>query len=420
MLETNKTEVNVNDLMRKIRKEVAGRNNNILQSTVLSSFSQSLEINLVANHIEALLTNAESRAYVRTKWPDKLNRFPFNLANGLQKIVLKAINFLFKDQREVNFALIQALRECIKLNRQITEQMSDFKGQMSDFKGQLVSVNSRIQGIDTRTVTNDAYIKNDLMQQKRLITMFLEEARKRLPEPFTKDELQNFVNEEHALDAFYVAFEDEFRGSREDIYERLKVYIPVLEAANIGCEESLILDVGCGRGEWLELLNSFGYKAKGIDINRIMLEQCAIKGLEVTEADAIDYLKSLPDESLSGVTGFHIIEHLSFEILIKLFDEIVRVLRPSGILIFETPNARNILVGSGDFYRDPTHKNPIHPDTISFIARSRGLINSESYFFENIDGVLSLVRSSTKQFDDLSKYVNVSRDTALIAYKASK
>ena len=95
MLETNKTKVNVNDLMQKIRKEVASRNNNMLQSTVLSSFSQSLEINLVANHIEALLTNAESRAYVRTKWPDKLNRFPFNLANGLQKIVLKAINFLF-------------------------------------------------------------------------------------------------------------------------------------------------------------------------------------------------------------------------------------------------------------------------------------------------------------------------------------
>ena len=77
------------------------------------------------------------------------------------------------------------------------------------------------------------------------------------------------------------------------------------------------------------------------------------------------------------------------------------------------------MVGSGDFYRDPTHKNPIHPDTISFIANSRGLINSESYFFEKIDGVLSLVRSSIKQFNDLSEYVNVSRDMALIAYKAS-
>jgi 2-polyprenyl-3-methyl-5-hydroxy-6-metoxy-1,4-benzoquinol methylase len=281
-------------------------------------------------------------------------------------------------------------------------------------------VSSRIQSVDIRTLTNDVYIKNDLILQKRLTAMFLEEARKRLPVPFTTDELQNFANEEkHGLDAFYVAFEDQFRGSHEAIYERLKVYIPVLEAANVDLKVQ-ILDIGCGRGEWLQLLHDFGYKAKGIDLNRIMVEQCRIRGLEAIEADVIDYLQSLPDESLSCVTGFHIIEHLSFEILIKLFDEIVRVLIPSGVLIFETPNARNILVGSGDFYRDPTHKNPIHPDTISFIARSRGLINSESYFFEKIDGVLSLVSSSIKQFNDLSEYVSVSRDTALIAHKASK
>ena len=282
-----------------------------------------------------------------------------------------------------------------------------------------ITTDTRIKTIDELYIRNDSYLKNDLMQQKRLITMFLEEARKCLPEPFSQDHLQTFVNEnQHFLDAFYVAFEDKFRGSREDIFNSLKVYLPLIKEAKIGTPESPIVDVGCGRGEWLELLRESGYTARGIDINRVMLEQCRSRELEVIEADVIAYLRALPDDTLGAVTGFHIIEHLPFETLVQLFDEAVRVLKPGGLVLFETPNTRNILVGSGDFYRDPTHKNPIHPDTISFLAESRGLINSKSYFFEEIDGIVHLVNSLEIKFDDLNEYVKVSRDMVLIAYKA--
>ena len=415
MNETNKNQVNVNELMQKIREEVASRNS-LLSPTVPSSFSQASEIDLVANYIEDLLTNAESRSHVRTKWPDKLNRFPLNLTGGLRKIVLKAINFLFKDQREVNFALIQACGELVKLNRHATKQVSDLNGQVSDLNGQVSDLNSRIQDIDTRTLTNDVYIKNDLVQQKRLITMFLEEAKKRLPEPFTREELQNFVNQEqHALDAFYVAFEDQFRGSREDIYERLKVYIPVLEAANLD-REAQILDIGCGRGEWLELLHSFGYnKAKGIDINRVMLEQCQARGLEVSESDVVGYLQSLPDESLGAVTGFHIIEHLPFESLIKVFDETRRVLKSGGIAIFETPNPENVLVGSNTFYTDPTHRNPLPSSMIKFMAESRGL--DKVIIMELHPHPEHLNISGSELTERFNKHFYGSQDYAMVGYK---
>ncbi len=235
-------------------------------------------------------------------------------------------------------------------------------------------MSDRITAIDERYIKNESYLKNDLAQQKRLITLFLEEARLRLPEPFSQEQLQTLVNEkQHLLDAFYAAFEDQFRGSREEIIGRLIVYLPMIQEANVGTPTSPILDVGCGRGEWLELLHASGYTARGLDINRVMIEQCGVRGLEVVEEDVISYLQSLPDATLGAVTGFHIIEHLPFEMLVNLIDETIRVLKPGGLAIFETPNPQNLLVGSNTFYLDPTHRNPLPSSMIKFLVENRGL-----------------------------------------------
>lgn len=128
-------------------------------------------------------------------------------------------------------------------------------------------------------------------------------------------------------DDFYIALEDKFRGAREDIISKLKIYLPLIEQVKSKINNAPILDIGCGRGEWLELLQNNGYQNQGIDINRVMVEQCQKRELKVIEADAVEYLKSLPAESLAGITGFHIIEHLPFEVLLELFSETLRVLK---------------------------------------------------------------------------------------------
>src|SRR5262249_47800542 len=150
----------------------------------------------------------------------------------------------------------------------------------------------------------------------------LEEARRRLPAPFTAEQTRKLADEgQHNLDALYVAFEDQFRGTREDIKDRLKVYVPYLLESGLGTADMPVLDLGCGRGEWLELLGDEGLHARGVDMNRALLHQCRERGLDVVEGDALAYLRGLPDNSLGAVTGFHIIEHLPFDVLINLFDE---------------------------------------------------------------------------------------------------
>ncbi|MFB8791988.1 MAG: class I SAM-dependent methyltransferase [Potamolinea sp.] len=502
MIETNNPEINVEQLIQKIRGQVDKRHHlapsvetkpiNVSSGTSATSFS----------YIETLLNDADSYAQVPTEFPGKFNRFPFSLSKGLQKFLLKLYGFIFKKQRVVNSSLSQALRESLVLNRRLIDQINTLQEQLNGLgnrvtvtegrlsevnyhlgvtneglaeigarvtvnegqlaetnyhlnvtneglleigdhlmgterrlsntnegvaeiddrlmiaEGKLLEIGANLSAVDERHIRNDSYLKNDLSQQKRLLTMFLEEAKQRLPEPFSPQQLQTFSKEnEHSLDALYVAFEEQFRGSREVIINRLKVYLPLIEEAKIGTPESQILDVGCGRGEWLELLRESGYIASGIDISKVMLEQCRARGLEVTEGEVISYLQSLPDASLGAVSGFHIIEHIPLASLIKLFDEAVRVLRSGGIIIFETPNPRNVLVGSGDFYRDPTHLNPIHPDTISYLASLKGFINSESYFFEEKESGVELLPSSKVKFETFDSYVTVSRDFVLIAYK---
>ncbi len=115
----------------------------------------------------------------------------------------------------------------------------------------------------------------------------------------------------HAFDELYATFEEQFRGERDDVKGRVAVYVPRLVDAGLGTSEAPVLDLGCGRGEWLEVLKDHGLRARGVDTNRTMLAYCRALGLEVAEADALACLRETPAASLGVVTGFHIVEHLT-------------------------------------------------------------------------------------------------------------
>jgi O-antigen chain-terminating methyltransferase len=177
---------------------------------------------------------------------------------------------------------------------------------------------------------------------------------------------------DRSLDSFYVAFEKHFRGSPELIRERMLPYVGILEDARVGDAAHPVLDLGCGNGDWLDLLRQLGYVARGVDSNRTFVELCRGRGLDVVEGDVLDYLRASADASLGCVTGIHIAEHLPFDVLIKLLDECRRVLCVGGVLALETPNPENLLVGSHFFYMDPTHRNPLPPEALRWIVEARG------------------------------------------------
>lgn len=171
---------------------------------------------------------------------------------------------------------------------------------------------------------------------------------------------------------FYRAFEDRHRGSREMILERLKVYRPYIQAAARLHPGAPFVDIGCGRGEWLELLQAEGIPGRGVDLDQGMLEACRARGLQAEHGDALTYLAAQPEASLAAVTGFHIAEHLSFADLEALITEAKRALKPGGLLILETPNPENLFVATSSFYLDPTHVRPLPPLLLSFLAEFRG------------------------------------------------
>ncbi len=152
------------------------------------------------------------------------------------------------------------------------------------------------------------------------------------------------------LDAFYADFEDRFRGSRQLIKERQRVYLPYLVDLP---EPRTAIDVGSGRGEWLELLRDAGWKATGFDTNLVFATRNRERGLDVQLGDGLALLRELGDGDVSLVTVFHLIEHLPFEDWLSMLDECRRVLRPGGMLILETPNPENLHGRCIAFLRGP-------------------------------------------------------------------
>jgi SAM-dependent methyltransferase len=171
---------------------------------------------------------------------------------------------------------------------------------------------------------------------------------------------------------FYRAFEERYRGDRAVIAARLTAYDPFtvpLAAARPG---GIALDLGCGRGEWLELTAHHGFAAFGVDLDENMLAACRERGLHVDTADALATLRARDDASVALISAFHLVEHLPFELVQELVAQARRVLVPGGLLIMETPNPENLVVGTNNFYLDPSHIKPVPALLLGFTTDHAG------------------------------------------------
>jgi SAM-dependent methyltransferase len=164
----------------------------------------------------------------------------------------------------------------------------------------------------------------------------------------------------------YAGFEERFRGTEADIKERQRIYLPLFEGA------SGVVDLGCGRGEFLELLREHGLAAQGVDLDLDMALLCRDKGLNVVREDAFAHLAARADDSIGGIFSAQFIEHLPADRIVELVKLCYRKLAPGGVLVLETPNPACLWVFADSFYRDFSHVHPVHPETMKFLLETTG------------------------------------------------
>ncbi|MBI3934040.1 MAG: methyltransferase domain-containing protein [Acidobacteria bacterium] len=183
----------------------------------------------------------------------------------------------------------------------------------------------------------------------------------------------------------YIKLEHQFRGTEEDIRRRQRFYLPYFRGRRC------VLDIACGRGEFLELMREAGVPAKGVDLDADMVGRCLEKGLEVVQADVFIYLEGVPDGTLDGIFSSQFVEHLEPNVYLRLISQCTAKLAPGGILALETQNPECLAIFSQSFYLDPTHVSPIPPALLRFALVEAGLERVATHSLSPAAAILPLV-----------------------------
>lgn len=203
----------------------------------------------------------------------------------------------------------------------------------------------------------------------------------------------------------YSDFEQRFRGGEEEVKKKLKKYLDIFSKTD------KILDIGCGRGEFVELLKEGGKEAEGIDISLSMLRIAEEKGLKCQKKEALQYLKQKEDESLGGIFSAQVIEHLQPDYLREIVFESFRVLKSGSPIVLETVNPLSVFALSNIYFLDVNHQKPLHPEYMRYLLESSGFSHVSIIYPEELNGELlteinpenSIAREFNANVDKLNK-----------------
>lgn len=225
------------------------------------------------------------------------------------------------------------------------------------------------------------------------------------------DELNEFkANAERdpyeAID--YFDFENRFRGPRENVKSVQEQYIKYYEG------RKNVLDLGCGRGEFLELLKEHQIPSVGVDLYDKAVAFCQSIELPAERRDAIEFLRSQEDGSVGGIFASQLIEHLPFNLIMELCQLAYQKLEKDAYMILETPNPMSLAVFTHAFYIDPSHNKPVHPLTLQYILQKAGFTNVEIFFTPQSRlpmEIPSVQSTAIENLEELNKSLDFVNDT---------
>ena len=247
----------------------------------------------------------------------------------------------------------------------------------------------------TELQNESRFIRDEIQREISLLQRKIDAARASGPVTTTTAAPAPITSSPTIDDALYIALEDAFRGDPIVIRARQHQYVAYVQ--NVVSQTAPLLDIGCGRGEWLNILKDSNIPATGIDTNAASVQECSAQGLNVLHADAITYLSNAKEQSLGAITLFQVLEHLPFATMVHLLRLALRALVPGGVLIAEVPNSETLSVGASTFWIDPTHERPLFPGLLEFLATEVG--------YTSVEGVYSSPLAPEPDFSELAPHV---------------
>lgn len=206
----------------------------------------------------------------------------------------------------------------------------------------------------------------------------------------------------------YFDFENHFRGSIARIKEAQRMYLPYFQG------KKNVLDIGCGRGEFLSLLHDEGIPARGVDVYEPYAEYCRMQGLSAECGDGIACLQTL--DSVDGIFVGQVVEHLKTEQITALCNTAYEKLTDGGCIVIETPNPTSLAIYTGAFYIDPSHVKPVHPLTMQYFLEKAGFTNIEILYPEQSKPDVQ-IRTTDPDMQKITDIMFGAQDYAIIAVK---
>ena len=330
---------------------------------------------------------------------------------------------------------VEALGE--RVTEQVGQRLADIEAELAELRragddacAELRRSQERAEASLRATIADQqhqlAHLRNRFETELKLLRsrqdLILRSAREALPDPMGPEPLNALSRElSRSYDELYRDLESTFRGSRAHVKDLARSYLGDV----VDLDGGPVVDIGCGRGEWLEVLHEAGVPAYGVDLNQDFVAANVESGLDVRQADALEHLRQVPESSLRAITMFHGPEHLSLDTLVELVDGSLQALQRGGVLILETPNPTNLRVGAASFYLDPTHLKPIHPDFLRFLVEARGFVDAEVRYLHAAEedliepGMLGQGAAAADVAQDLNWALYGPLDYAVVARKVA-
>jgi O-antigen chain-terminating methyltransferase len=276
----------------------------------------------------------------------------------------------------------------------VTQHLLDHVDRITKERGE--AFQDAAAGIARTELQNEStYLRDAIQREAAQLQRKIDAARASGPITSTTAAPAPITSSPAIDDALYIALEDAFRGDPIVIRARQHQYVPYVQ--NVVSQTAPLLDIGCGRGEWLNILKDSNIPATGIDTNAASVQECSAQGLNVLHADAITYLSNAEEQSLGAITLFQVLEHLPFATMVHLLRLALRALVPGGVLIAEVPNSETLSVGASTFWIDPTHERPLFPGLLEFLATEVG--------YTSVEGVYSSPLAPEPDFSELAPHV---------------